>query len=91
VLQHAFAGAAAADREAIESQLATQRERLAKAVKAYEETILLDNDRQLFASATAQTEQSLAAWPAVDTLVRTGRIVDAHHVLSNDPTSPGAH
>jgi methyl-accepting chemotaxis protein len=84
VLQYAFVGAAAIEREAIEAQLATQRERIAKAAKGYQETIILESDRQLFATATAQSERYLAAWPAVDSLVRAGRAVDAHHVLSGD-------
>jgi methyl-accepting chemotaxis protein len=68
--------------DAVEQLLSAQQIEIDKAAKAYEATIILDHDRALFAKYTAEAKDYLTGWPAVQSLSRAGKNLEARQALA---------
>jgi methyl-accepting chemotaxis protein len=87
VLQYAHVAALDdASMNAIEQEMTETEKLITATAKSYEETIILDSDRQLFAQYTQQVQRFLDTWPAAQALSRAGKNTDARTALAGPVT-----
>ncbi|MCC6241615.1 MAG: methyl-accepting chemotaxis protein [Gemmatimonadaceae bacterium] len=69
-------------RRAVDQLVVEHVAAIAEKAKSYEETIIIDSDRQLFAEYTQRIAEYTATWPTVQSLSNAGRIAEASAFLS---------